>query len=537
MAKPKQSRSRRPRPRPPTPPRGIRLLYDLVGEINSGQTLDEVVAIAFDRMRRVLPYHRIALATYDAPQDELVLAAVKSDSAEGLRPGYRAHVHGSSLEPLVRKGRLRIINDLSAYARRHPDSSSTTAMLHEGTRASLTVPLALEGRPVGVLFFSSRKPRSYRPAHAALVRGIADHIAVIVEKARLADDLRATHQRLESILRDSADGILVLDMENHIVSWNKGAERIFGYSSAEVVGQPFDLLVPADLRASGELPELRNRIREKGYITNYETRRITKDRREIFVNITSTLLRDASGQPFGRSSIVRDVTALKSLQEELVRTRNLAALGEMAASVAHEIRNPLAGISGAIQVLRDGFDAQDSRRAVIGAVLDHVTRLDHTVRDLLVFSKPWKPEKRRVDVREVVDDIVATARRNPRYAAIQFATDAPVPVPVALDPLLLNEILINLFENASHAMHGVGTVRCGVTAEGACACIRIRDTGPGIPPETQRRLFTPFVTTKTTGNGLGLAICRKIMEAHGGTIDLQSAPGHGTEVALRFPLD
>jgi len=520
-----------------TEPERLRVLYALVGELNSGHSLDDVIRLAHARMAAVLPYYRISLATYEAARDELVLAAVKADTPCQLDVGYRQRVGGSSLEPLIRDQRIRIIDDLEAYHRDHPQSDSTAAMLWEGARSSLTLPLVLEGRPVGVLFFSCREPKAYHDGHVALLQGVAGHIATIVEKARLADTLMATRQRLESILQNSADGIIVLDMENIVTHWNAGAERIFGYSAAEITGRSFTLLMPEELRRSGELDRIAADVLQKGFLTNYETQRVTKLGRAIVVNITSTLLRGADGVPFGRSSVVRDVTALKAMQEELLRTRHLAALGEMAASVAHQIRNPLTGIRGAIQVLRGNLPDGDGRIPIMDEILTNTTRLDNTVRHLLEFAKPWNPARQPCRLTEVVGHVIEGIRAQPQFQSIRFRLEEPQPVTASADPLLLREILINLFENAAYALKGDGEIVCAADIHSQAARLRIRDQGTGIPPDVCRQLFRPFFTTKTSGNGLGLAICRKIMDAHGGTMSLESELGKGTEVTLRFPME
>lgn len=520
-----------------TEPERLRVLYALVGELNCGHSLDDVIRLAYERMASVLPYYRISLSTYEAARDELVLAAVKADAPCQLDVGYRQRVSGSSLEPLIREQRIRIIADLAAYHREHPESDSTAAMVWEGARSSLTLPLVLEGRPVGVLFFSCREPNAYHDGHVAMLQGVAGHIAAIVEKARLADALMATRQRLESILQNSADGIIVLDMDNIVTHWNAGAERIFGYTAAEITGQSFTMLMPEELRRNGELDRIAAEVLQKGFLTNYETHRVTKAGRGIVVNITSTLLRGADGVPFGRSSVVRDVTALKAMQEELLRTRHLAALGEMAASVAHQIRNPLTGIRGAVQVLRGSLADGDERIPIMDEILANSARLDNTVRHLLVFAKPWKPVKQASRLTEIVGHVIEGIRSQPQFQAIRFRQEEAQPVVVPVDPLLLREILVNVFENAAYAMNGEGEIVCIADVQPHAARLRIRDHGAGVPPDVCRQLFQPFFTTKTSGNGLGLAICRKIMDAHGGTITLESELGKGTEVTLRFPME
>jgi two-component system sporulation sensor kinase A len=360
----------------------------------------------------------------------------------------------------------------------------------------------------------------------------------MTESLNHGDDYERLRILYESVLHNSADGILVLDCENRILSWNAGAERIFGYTRAEVLGRSFNMFVPPDLQRQNELDAIAQRMERDGFLTNYETRRITKERREIVVNITSTLLRDPAGNVLGRSSIVRDVTEWKQMHEELLRTRSLAAVGEMAAQVAHEIRNPLAGISGAIQVIRDGMPEEDPRRAVIREMLAHVDRLDKTVRDMLMFARPWTADRRRCDVAAVLTQVIAAAKDDPAFAEIAFERPASAPgIEALLDPLLLKQLLMNLFQNASDAMARRGTITCRLDEDGRNVRLVVADNGSGVAPGVQAKLFRPFFTTKANGTGLGLAICKKIMDAHHGSIMMESSSGRGSELTLLFPRE
>ncbi|MDA0322082.1 MAG: PAS domain S-box protein [Verrucomicrobia bacterium] len=355
------------------------------------------------------------------------------------------------------------------------------------------------------------------------------------EGEQLKGELRATRARLKSILDDSADGILVLDRENRILHWNKGAERIFGSTADDVVDTSFDTFVPDDLKQKGELAEIAERVERDGFLADYETRRVAKDGRVLIVNITSTLLRDGSGQAVGRSSIVRDVTESKKIHEELLRTRHLASIGEMAATVAHEIRNPLAGISGAIQVIRDGLDDEDPRRNVVREMLEHVSRLDDTVRDMLLLSKPWQPVRQACVLGDVVEKILADMRAHPEFDNVRFSCEGDGGHDARIDPLLLEQVMMNLFQNAADAMGWRGEITCRLDGDDRKVSIEVLDHGSGCSDEVRGKLFDPFFTTKVHGTGLGLAVCKSIMDSHRGEIEIEAEAGRGTTVKLSFP--
>ena len=235
------------------------------------------------------------------------------------------------------------------------------------------------------------------------------------------------------------------------------------------------------------------------------------------------------------TGMLHDLTEFKRMQEEVVHARNLATIGEMAATVAHEFRNPLAGISGAIQVLRDTFPDDDSRRQVVEDILEQVERLDSSVRQLLMLSKPWRPSREPCDLRKFVERLTDAAQGQQAFAGVRFVFRGGETVVVAVDTSLLEQVLWNILHNAAQAMPGGGEIHYSFDQEPDYITLAVADTGCGIPDRLQERLFRPFFTTKTRGTGLGLAICRKIMQSHHGSITVSSKPEKGTEVTLRFP--
>lgn len=513
------------------------LLSDLTEEINAGKTLDEILDATYRRLGGMVPCSRVAVALVDESEDALKMVALRTDGTVLLGPGYRGRLRGSSLEGILKTGTPRIINDLEQYLKRKPDSASTKLIVQEGMRASLTLPLVVRGKPVGVMFFSSRNANAYTEQHVSFLKLISGHMAIAVEKTLLLQQLKDKGDYLENILRSSADAIVVVDRDNVIRSWNRGAELIFGYSEDEAVGNPKSMLLSPELVRAGEVERFQQRIEKDGYVTGYETEGLTKDGRRIPLSVTSTLIRDAEGRAVGRCSILRDLTAIKRLQTELVHAQSLAVVGELAASVAHEIKNPLAGISGAVQILCRSFPENDSRRMIANELLQQVKRLDNTVRDLLIFARPWTPQPRRFNLSEFIDSVLARAESQENGNGVRFVRELPAKCMVTADPQLLEHVLVNLLMNALDAVSGSGTISVKVSEQDATVRIEVRDTGVGIPPQYRDRLFKPFFSTKTRGTGLGLAISKRVVDAHHGSISIDSAAGKGTTVRILLPRD
>jgi signal transduction histidine kinase len=233
---------------------------------------------------------------------------------------------------------------------------------------------------------------------------------------------------------------------------------------------------------------------------------------------------------------------LNEAQESLVRQQQLTALGEMSAVVAHEVRNPLGSISNALSLLRRNANLENDNAALCRIIEDEVRRLDLLVVSLLDFTRPMSAELQPRAITPVVDEaLTQTLRADVSTAQIRVVREVDETLePVLMDVTLLNVALTNLFRNAVQAMSGGGSLHITIDREVATpkawARVRIRDTGPGIPPAVQERMFEPFVTTRPTGSGLGLSIVRRAIEAHRGVLDFQSEPGRGTTCTVRLPV-
>jgi len=512
----------------------VQLLEEITRKINLGASLEDTFNLIYERLHAFVPYNRIAVAMADEAGERLLIIAAKSDGKVVLGRGYSGVIAGSSLEPLLREGRIRVINDLQEYLEKKPSSDSTRLIVREGMKSSLTLPLLMDGKPVGVMFFSSRSAGIYRPEHEEFLRNIVGHMAIAVERSRLIDGLRERTEFLENILNNSLEAIVVVDAQNRIKTWNEGARLIFGYSAEEAIGQSTEILMRPEDRGTPEATRIKEQVERDGFIRNHECERLTKDGRRIVVQVSSTLLKDKKGRPIGRSTIMSDVTDLKTMQQELVRTQSLAVVGELAATVAHEIKNPLAGISGAIQVLAEGMPKNDGRREIVSEILDQVKRLDTTVRELLNFARPITPRFQELDLAESIASVWKMLAPQSEAKAIRFTLEVEPGAHVHADPHLLRQVWTNLFQNAIEAMPKGGEVLARVRV-GDGVRVEIRDTGNGIDPLAVEKIWRPFFTTKTRGTGLGLPIVKKIVEAHNGRIWCESEPSKGTAFFVEIP--
>lgn len=238
-------------------------------------------------------------------------------------------------------------------------------------------------------------------------------------------------------------------------------------------------------------------------------------------------------------------TARKELEQlhfqQMERADRLASVGEMAAGIAHEIKNPLTGIAAAISIIKDDFPPADARTEILNEVLEQVKRLDKTVNDLLFFGKPTPPEPAFTNINSVLKKtlLFAAQHRGGKSVEKRLELQDELP-PVLVDPKQIQQVILNLMLNALQAMQGKGVLTIGTSlqqvADASWIVITIADTGPGIPAPILDKIFIPFFTTKAQGTGLGLAICHKLVRQHGGDISVASEDGKGTEFTIRLPV-
>jgi PAS domain S-box-containing protein len=357
----------------------------------------------------------------------------------------------------------------------------------------------------------------------------------VARHTRLQHESRERLEQLTSFKEalDHAAIVATTGVDGRITYVNDKFCEVSGFSREELLGQDHRL-VNSGHHSAEFMRGLWTTI-ANGRVWHGELRNRAKDGHWYWVETTIVPFLNERGKPYQYIAIRADVTARKVAEEKLARQDALARLGQMAAVVAHEVRNPLAGIKGAIQILISRRQKDDGELPLLRDIVSRIDSLSDLINDLMVFARPRPPKLSLFDVVPLLADAVLVARRDPaaQHLDISVRGDA---VAITADAELVRSAVLNLLLNAGQAMNGQGRVLVTVTRAGEQAHIAIRDSGPGIPAEIRDRVFEAFFTTKARGGGLGLAIARRTAELHGGSLTLDCPEDGGTLATLTLPL-
>jgi two-component system, NtrC family, sensor histidine kinase PilS len=378
-----------------------------------------------------------------------------------------------------------------------------------------------------------------RPALQTLFVHAGALLATAALAGYLAEQLRSTGQRLaerevdlaqitalhEAIVQSVASGLLTLDGSGRVTFLNRAGEQMTGRRLAEVLGRPASWFpAPPERGSRGEL-EWVNARGER-----------------LRLGFSRFPLRARGGKALGEALIFQDLTQLRAMEDRIQRNERLADLGQVAAGLAHELRNPLASMSGSIELLR-GVAPRPEDRRLMDIVLREASRLDQLVGRFLEYSRPAAPRREDVDLARVVRETLEVFSHDPAAARVKLSPDL-APTPTWCDADQFRQVLWNLLVNSAQAAQVTQAVERGgqVAVQVRCApqpgggaLLEVQDDGPGIGPEDLARIFTPFFTTKASGTGLGLATVQRVVDAHAGTVAVASVPGQGARFTVRLP--
>lgn len=348
---------------------------------------------------------------------------------------------------------------------------------------------------------------------------------------QMYEENRSVKEHLESIINQTADAILVTDQEDRVLRVNHAFEALYGWTKEELVGHKLEFVPPQQQ----EEYELQKKSLLRGEsIVSIETLRMRKDGSTVEISMSTSPILNEEGAILGFISVSRDITGRNRMEELLRRSEKLTTVGQLAAGVAHEIRNPLTTLRGFLQLQQQNEVLNLKHNDIMMSELD---RINLIVSEFLILAKPQAVHFQKKDVRYIVSDVISLLDSQAHLLGIVFNLQVTEePALVYAEENQLKQVFINLLKNSMEAMSKGGMIMIHLFLEGESVKIFIRDQGTGIPAEMLSKLGEPFFTSKETGTGLGLMVSQRIIQSHKGTLDIESTEGEGTTALVQLPI-
>ncbi len=416
---------------------------------------------------------------------------------------------------------------------------------------ALSRPLLMKDQVVGVL--NAEKSRELPPFSQMgleLTSLISGQLAITIENVELHQRQQTLRAFNEDIIQNMTNGLVVVDETARVTVFNKAAATLLGYSATEVLGQPLcdaipgateladviETTLPHSLR-SGQAPEKVVMAARNPLQSQDEVNVRHRDGNVLPLAVNASPLRDSNGTVTGVVCLFEDLSEAKAIEAERRRLDRLAALGEMSAVVAHEIRNPIAGIAAGVEYLSKNTPEGSSNRKDMAMILGEIERVNRILEDILSVARPFQLKLSLQAAPDVMEHVLHRYQTSIEKKAIGVVRRYAPSLPRALvDRQRMEQAFTNLVLNAVEVMPAGGTLGISLNADDCWLTITVSDSGPGISLDVQRRIFEPFFTTKARGTGLGLAVARRVIEEHGGTIEVSSEMGRGTRFTVQLPL-
>ncbi len=372
-------------------------------------------------------------------------------------------------------------------------------------------------------------------------------LVVAIVAGGLAERFHTTREELETHRRDLRDlqafkdlifhsvdtGLIALDREHRITAFNRAAEAITGRDAAVVMGEPGGMILGASL----PLESIEAAVTSTpGTSQRHETALERPDGTMIPVRLTFSPLCSGDGARVGLIAACEDLSRIRQMEARMRQADRLASLGRMAANIAHEIRNPLASLTGAVEALARPASFEDERERLVRIVLRESDRLNAVISDFLDYARPAPLALERVNVADILDDVLVLLERGSLPPAVKPLRDFPAELPWRVDAHQFRQAIWNLCLNAVEAMPDGGELTVGAAGHRDRLEVWVSDTGDGIEVGEVSQIFEPFFSTKPHGSGLGLALVHRVVSDHAGHVDVRTAPESGTTITLTLPV-
>jgi len=497
------------------------VLSDLGRQLTGAVTLENLLPTAAQLVQRSLGYSMVTVLVLDEDEEQLVAAGVAAaDPAVAQRvENHRMPANAGLCGRAIATGRPVLAVDVST----EPDFVPVADV---PTRSELAVPLILTSEAVGVIDLQADRPGAFGPNDLALMRTVADQVAAALHLSRLFDDLHRQGEFTERVMNNLTGGLIVTDRRRVVQVVNLRGAEILQVDRWDLLGRDLLEVIPTAAPLFHYAPDTLSR----------ECEIARPDGTRIPVGFSNAFFADAGHDSEAVIITFRDLSEIRELQRKVRHAERLATIGTVAAGVAHEIRNPLFGISATAQVLASELPAGSPLVELATGMLEETRRLNKIVEALVTYGRPQRLHLAPVDAAALAEGVVAQVRSRAAEQGTAVALRlAAGPLSFQADADQVRQVVLNLLINACDAAPG-GHVAVSVEPGDEEVVFRVCDDGPGLKPEQIDKVFDLFYTTKPKGSGMGLAISSKIVEDHGGSLVATSPPGGGACFEVRLPV-
>ncbi len=409
------------------------------------------------------------------------------------------------------------------------------------------LPLIIKGEVVGILTAETgdtERSGPFNPISLDLLSVLAGQLAIIIENVQLFQQTETLRAFNEDIIQNMTNGLIATDQDKYITVFNSAAANMLGYSTDKALNQPLQRV----MNGAEELINIFDKTlatgqpcpRQEITVQHYDGHHLP-----ISVSTAPLVASDGNYGAVGVVGVLEDLSEIKTLEEERRRLDRLAALGEMSAVVAHEIRNPIAGIAAGIEYLTRNISKDSPDFSGVTMIQGEIERVNRILEDILFVARPLQLNLSSENLSEIIKNVIQRCQPQIKESQVAVSLNHEENLPLLkVDRQRLEQVFTNLIINATQAMHNGGQLILQTNTVPPKnghkineVVVTVTDTGPGIPTNTQRRIFEPFFTTKTKGTGLGLPVARRIIEEHGGTINIESEEGKGARFIITLPID
>ncbi len=520
-------------------------IYEISSLLTRSPDLGEVLDEITNRAMTGLNFDRAIVMLLSSDHTKLECKCIKGFTPQGERRAWEKPLifnrHDCYETKVVRFGTPRFIPDTENA----PDATRIDKVINvcQERNSVLYVPLKIKDKILGLLGVDRYRTRmEITQDDVESLTIFANQASIIIENARLYQALSDEKALSENIIKCSTNGVIVSDLMGNILNMNPRAEEILDLPREKAVRLRIQDVFKFK---SGDMRKIYIALKRQETIHYFDFPYQRADDRRLILNLSGFAVHDENRNTLGAVTIISDLTEKKRLDDYLLRVEKFAALGRIAAGIAHEIRNPLAGIYTTVQNLESEFSEADAQKSDLKNILREIDRVEKLIREVLDLVRPVPLQIEEFDIHDLISTTLSLLRKETVKKKIELKTEYEAKTSVIkADPNRLRQVFLNLTINAMESINGGGriTVRTDTKRqrdgekEKGWLSIDVLDDGIGIPPKHMSRIFDPFFTTKNGGTGLGLTVTHKIIEDHNGRIEVESRENKGTMFRVLLPV-